>query len=153
MTTRFRVILVGAFLAALILPILASASPKTDILASTREWESKLLAGDAAGIAALYAEDAQLLPPNMEAVNGRASIQQFWQGAIDAGMKHGKLELVELFGEGDTRTEVGRYVISDSNGKTVETGKYTVIWKKVKGRWSLYRDMWNSSDPLPAPAK
>jgi ketosteroid isomerase-like protein len=153
MSTRFRVILVSTFLAALILPVLAFASPKTDILASTREWEAKLEAGDAAGIAALYAEDAQLLPPNMAIVNGRASIQQFWQGAIDAGMKHGKLELVELHGSGDTMTEVGRYVISDGNGKTLETGKYTVIWKKVKGRWSLYRDMWNSSDPVAAPAK
>ena len=35
--------------------------------------------GDAAGVAAVYGEDAVLMPPNMEMFRGRAAIQSFWQ--------------------------------------------------------------------------
>ena len=40
-------------------------------------WAERYAANDAAGVAALYTEDAQLLPPDMEVVSGRAAIQEF----------------------------------------------------------------------------
>lgn len=146
MSTRFRFTFVTAALAALVLPIVAFAASKNSIEPHLRKFEARLAAGDAAGIAALYAKDAQLLPPQGAVIDGRAAIQQYWQGAIDAGIKSISLDLLELHGTGDTTSEVGRYVVKDAAGKKIDHGKYIVIWKKVAGTWKLYRDIWNTSD-------
>jgi uncharacterized protein (TIGR02246 family) len=101
--------------------------------------------GDAAGAAAVYTEDAQVLPPNSEAVSGRQAIQTLWQGAIDMGIKAVNLETVEVEGHGHTAHEVGKYTLQGTEGQMLDTGKYVVIWKQEAGQWKLHRDIWNSS--------
>ena len=49
----------------------------------TREFESLFNAGDAAGMASFYAEDAKLLAENAELVRGRGAIELFWREAIN----------------------------------------------------------------------
>jgi len=104
--------------------------------------------GDGAAMGLLYAEDAQLLPPNEPIVNGRKAIGESWQGAISAGIKGMKLETTSVEGKDDLAYEQGIYTVSDAAGKTLETGKFIVVWKRINNRWMLYRDMW-SSNSLP----
>ncbi len=47
-------------------------------------WSDAFNKGDAAAIAAMYAEDAYLLPPGHDMVKGRAAIEGFWKGAYTA---------------------------------------------------------------------
>jgi ketosteroid isomerase-like protein len=49
----------------------------------TREFEALFDAGDAAGMASFYAEDAKLLAENADLVRGRGAIERFWREAID----------------------------------------------------------------------
>lgn len=105
--------------------------------------------GDAAGLAALYTENGQLLPPNGEFVTGRQAIQEFHQGGMDTGIKSLKLETIEVEGMGKTAYEVGKYTLSVNGDRIIDTGKYVVIWKQVEGQWKLHRDIWNSSVPAP----
>jgi ketosteroid isomerase-like protein len=49
----------------------------------TRDFESLFNTGDAAGMAAFYADDAKLLAENTELLQGRAAIEQFWRHAIE----------------------------------------------------------------------
>src|SRR3989304_3778586 len=49
------------------------------IEATTEAWVKAALAGDWVALAATYAEDAVLLPPNHEAVEGRAAIQGYFE--------------------------------------------------------------------------
>jgi hypothetical protein len=51
---------------------------------------------------------------------------------------------------GDTAHEVGQYELLDAAGKTLDRGKYVVLWKKEGGRFKLHRDIWTTSMP---PAK
>ena len=44
---------------------------------------------DSAAVAAVYTEDAQILPPNFPVMIGKEAIQAFWQGAMDMGMVKG----------------------------------------------------------------
>lgn len=105
--------------------------------------------GDGAGLAALYTDDAQLLPPGGEPITGTEAIGSFWQGVMDSGVQGAQLETTELFGGGDTATEVGRYTLTGADGQTLDQGKYIVVWKNDDGQWKLHRDMWSSNAAAP----
>ena len=67
------------------------------------------------------------------------------KGAFDAGVKNVSLETVSADPAGDKIIETGRYKLSGADGTTIDAGKYIVVWKKEKGDWKLYRDIWNTS--------
>jgi ketosteroid isomerase-like protein len=64
------------------------------------------------------------------------------------GIKSFTLHAKEVYKGDDVVTEVGSYEMGDGN-KTVDEGKYIVIWKKDGDKWKLYRDIWNSDNPPP----
>ena len=113
-----------------------------------KQLTDALARGDGAAMGLLYAEDAQLLPPNEPAVSGRKAIVEYWQGAISAGIKNMKLEIATVEGRDDLAYEQGTYTVSGIDGKVLEVGKFIVVWKRINNRWMLYRDMW-SSNSLP----
>jgi uncharacterized protein (TIGR02246 family) len=107
--------------------------------------------GDASGCAAVYTEDAKLLPPNSPLVTGKQAIQAFWQGGIDMGIKGATLQTVELEEHGDTVIEVGTYTLDiqpEGADLMKDQGKYVVIFKRqTDGSWKLATDMFNSDLP------
>ncbi|MCL7452081.1 MAG: DUF4440 domain-containing protein [Anaerolineae bacterium] len=105
--------------------------------------------GDAAGLAALYTAEGQVLPPNADIVSGGEALQGFWQAIIAMGVKGAVLETLEVEGHGDTAIEVGAYALSGEGGQMLDRGKYIVIWKQEDGQWRLHRDIFNSSLPAP----
>jgi len=109
-------------------------------------WAAAWNAGNAAGIAAIYADDAMLLPPEGDAVQGKAAIEAFWQGAMDAlpGVTV-TLETRELHNLGDVAVEVGSFTDTGADGAHVDHGKYLVVWMLKDGKWKMVRDIWNSS--------
>ncbi len=128
-------------------------SVSTDVSDAIREADEKFVTtfsrGDAAGLAALYTENAQFLPPNSDPVTGRPAIQATFQGFMDMGVKAIKLESIEVEGYGNTASEVGKYTLEDEGGQVLDQGKFMVIWKQEAGQWKLHRDMINTSMPAP----
>jgi len=135
------------------LPLLFSADPgqAQDAKAAIEEgaiaWETAFNAGDGKAVAELYTEDAALLPPGAERVDGKAAIAEFWQGAIDSGLADADLEPVEVVEGGDLAYEVGLVTLSapGADGERVAVrGKYIVVWQRADdGVWRLHRDIWN----------
>jgi uncharacterized protein (TIGR02246 family) len=107
--------------------------------------------GDAASVAALYTDDATLMPPNSEMVQGKQGVQDFWSGAIQMGTKDVALTTVEVGGSGDTAYEIGKYTLKiqpAGQEATTGSGKYLVVWKRqADGTWKLHVDIWNM--PMP----
>jgi ketosteroid isomerase-like protein len=101
-------------------------------------------AGNGAGIAAQYTADAQLLPPGSEIVTGREAIAEFWTSLMRTGAVTVALETSELQVEGTLAVTAGRYVLSDRDGRDVETGKFIVVWREQAGAWWAHRDIWNT---------
>ena len=137
----------------LLLLCVGCAAPVEDeeqLRTTSKAWEDAFNAGDAKALAAIYAPEAMLLPPNSEPVQGRESIEELWAGFIE-GVK-GELEIQEVFVQGDLANMIGTYIILDVDGKVVDRGKYVEIWKRGDGQWQLYRDIWNTSLPQPEPA-
>src|SRR5262245_43062799 len=124
-------------------------SPRDEIEAALVTFSKAFNARDSAAVAAHYAEDAAVFPPDSHRVDGRVNIQGFWKGAIDAGLGDLTLKAVEVHGSGDSAIEVGEVSFSapDNSGqRKTATGKYIVFWKKgADGVWRLYRDIWNAN--------
>lgn len=127
----------------------AIASTQDEIKAGTAEWVKQYNAGNAAGVAALYTDDAKLMPPNSDFVTGREAMSATFKGMMDSGAATIKLDPVEVDESGNSAVEVGTYEVMDKDGKAVDKGKYIVQWKKVGTKWKLHRDIWNSSMPAP----
>ena len=117
------------------------------IVAADQTFMTTFSRGDAAGLAALYTENGQFLPPNSDFVTGKQAIQATFQAFMDMGIKAIKLETIEVEGYGDTASEVGRYTLESEDGQVLDQGKFIVIWKQEAGQWKLHRDIINSSMP------
>jgi len=124
---------------------------RSAIDAANAKFIDGLKKGDSTAIAALYADDAVVMPPNMEAVSG-AGIVGVWGAAIRMGVKDAKFMTDDVSGNAELVAETARYELYGSDNKLLDKGKYVVVWKPVNGNWKLYRDIWNSSMPAP-PAK
>jgi uncharacterized protein (TIGR02246 family) len=146
---------VGFILLSLVLVFLGCAQPPvdpaqlmTEIEAANAKFMELFSAGDAAGLTALYTEDAMILPPNADFVKGTEAIQGFWQAVFDMGVASAKLKCVEVEGYGDTAIEVSQFKMLGPDEQVLDHGKYIVIWKNVDGEWKLHRDIFNSSKSL-----
>jgi ketosteroid isomerase-like protein len=129
-------------------PVLAGDKIRSEIEAANKVFEATFARGDGPSVAALYTKNAQLLPAQSDFVTGTEAIGQFWQGALDSGMKAVSLVTIEVEKHGDSAYEVGKLEIRDAGGKVLDRGKYIVIWKKEGRSWKLHRDIWTTSEVL-----
>lgn len=129
-------------------------TPEETFKAASATWAASYNAGNAAGIEALYADDAVVMPPNATAV-AHAGLHDFLTrdmanskaAGITLGIASGKTGRA-----GDLAWHDGTYTITDKTGKTVGTGKYVEIWQRSAGKWAMVRDIWNDDAPAAAPA-
>jgi len=129
-----------------------SAADHAAVLAVDSAFSAAAKSGDVDRLAALYAEDAMLLPPNAPPVKGRDAIRAFWKGLLDAYTVDVPLgqELVE--GRGDLAYQVGHYRLvttpkgSGTPAMAPEDGKYLEVLKKGSdGTWRYVADMYSSN--------
>jgi uncharacterized protein (TIGR02246 family) len=117
---------------------------KEALEASGAAWLKALNDKDADAIAALYAEDAVLLPPNAPAIFGRDAVLSNMQEMFAKGLAM-ELEDLEVKAEDGLGYKAGRYRVFSEDGALVDRGKYIEIWTMEDGKWVLHRDIWNSS--------
>ena len=118
-----------------------------------RDFAKALTAKDAVAAANQYAENASLLPPNEPIVTGRANIQAYWQGAIDAGTIDATVKTIDAKSAGNLGYEIGTYTLrflGPENDTIVEVGKYTeILERNAEGKWISIYGMWSSNEPVP----
>ena len=126
------------------------ASVRSAIEASNDAWASAATAGDAAGITALYTDDAYVLIPGMDLVHGSAEIEssfRSWFDQVTIEEVTIDVEHVDVAESGDIAYVVGTY--SDrgttADGTAIaESGKFAAVFENVDGEWLMVVDGWNA---------
>ena len=146
---------------ALLLVLFSCAEPEKEVLdlaqvretieAANLKFGEAVRQGDAAALAALYTDDAIILPPNSDMIQGRQGIEEFWGMVIQMGVTDAILTTVDVMGSDDLVYEIGQYTLTiqpEGQEPVEDMGKYVVVWKlQADGSWKLHVDIWNTSIP------
>ncbi|MDX1908268.1 MAG: DUF4440 domain-containing protein [Bacteroidia bacterium] len=118
---------------------------KAEIRAIEDAWAAASNAKDVATIVGFYADDAISMNDDQPMLVGKAAIQT----GVEAEMAKRKVkakttfETLDLYGDENRVTEVGKTTVTDSTGKVIYAGKYMAVWEKRNGKWLTIRDISN----------
>lgn len=108
-------------------------------------------AGDAEGMAAVYAEDGAVLAPNLPPQRGRNAVKAFWGGFLDAYTVRFEVASDTIEGRGDLAYNQGHYrftAVPKAKGVpgVADEGKFLEVLKKQPdGSWKYLVDMYSSN--------
>jgi uncharacterized protein (TIGR02246 family) len=124
-----------------------AAQDKATIEKLNDAWTAAFNKGDATALAAMYTEDAFVLPPGAEMVKGRTAIEAFWRQAVQQ-LGDAKLTAIDVLPLGpDAAREIGTVSLRTKSQPTQQVvGKYAVVWRKMGGDWKLATDIWNTNN-------
>ncbi len=147
-------------LAAFALTMLAACQPADtslsdeDIAAVNNlrlSYAQAVIAGDADGVAALYAEDATEMPGNSPAAEGRETIR----ARYGTPQPTFTINSLEVDGRDGLAFDRGTWSLSDvpvGDTTGVRIGKYLWISRKqTDGSWLWTHLIWNTDAPVPQP--
>lgn len=118
------------------------------ILETSRKFSAYYVAGNIDSLAAVYSEDAKILPPDASIIEGREAIRRRWTLPPGVEILHHAATPEEITIEGNYAYDVGYYEGSSRREGQARAsafrGKYVIVWKKEEGDWKMYLDIWNS---------
>jgi uncharacterized protein (TIGR02246 family) len=136
--------------------VAADASKAAGVQSLDAAFTKAMLAGDAAALAALYADDAVLVMPGAPAARGGKAIAESFAGLVK-DVKVTEFVLMDSHHEtsGHLSAGWGRYrmtmVPRAGGAPTTETGTYCGVAVQKGGAWKYVSD--NASADPPPPAK
>lgn len=123
-------------------------SVKTVIAASNKMYGNAFVNADSAIFINSYTSDACIMAPNMPALCGKEGVAGFYKAAYNMmGVRNLVLTTTQVYGSGEFITEEGTYELFAAENKSVDRGKFLVLWKKTDAGWKMYRDIFNSDNP------
>jgi uncharacterized protein (TIGR02246 family) len=115
------------------------ASPQDDaaLRRIPEEWKLHYNNGDAAGVAALYAEGAYYLTQHFATgiVHGRAAIRAYVQIGVDAHYRVDSIEVLAISCSKDLAYVIDRYTSTNAGQQAI--GVNLVVLKKTEGQWLI----------------
>lgn len=132
-------------------PVVVETKPdmvaiKAEIQALESSWSAADNARDADAVAAFYADDAWSLSNDKPTITGKAAIRAditegFAKKAVGSTVAY---ETIEVFGDENFVTEIGKSTVKDAAGNITSTGKYMAVWEKRDGKYICIRDIYNN---------
>jgi uncharacterized protein (TIGR02246 family) len=130
-------------LACLPAPTRRDSSARRQMEEAVTRYVTATNAGDSEALTSLYAEDAVLLPPDHEAIQGRQAIGEFWSQGTDEGLE---LRTLRIEVDDNVGYLVGSYHLPATGEEPADSGKYVMcLRRQADGTWKLTADIWNSS--------
>jgi uncharacterized protein (TIGR02246 family) len=136
----------GLLAAGLALPA-AAQDDRQAIEAAARQWEQAFRSGDTTALAAIYSDDAKLLPPNQEIIDGKDQVIAALRGVMAGGVAEIATETLEIEVTGGMAYRLAYYRSIGLGEEILDRGKALEVWGRVGGQWRLRRDMWSSVLP------
>ncbi|SFR51892.1 Ketosteroid isomerase homolog [Robiginitalea myxolifaciens] len=117
------------------------------ILSNIRNFSTSVMNGDTQAIGMAYTADAKIFPNNRDIITGREAIIGYWTLPEGLSTKYHKITPEEINVLGDEAYDYGYYegtTLRADGSESSWKGKYVIIWRKVKGEWKIYLDIWNA---------
>lgn len=155
-----RYFLLFLVVAAAAFPLPARSTDQMDAEALVERYLAAYNAQDPVALAALYAEDGLVLPPEGVPVRGRNAIQTYWTKSGRRGLT---FEILQKDVCGEAGFFVGRYAARESSPgqyqlanqpftllstsrRQPEHGNFVLCLRRAEnGTWRIATDMWNAS--------
>lgn len=157
-----RLLLVlGLGLLGVVTPVSGQGKPSPALEKLAAEFVAAFNAKDAAKVAALFAEDGMLLPPDVPLIKGRPEIERFYKKLFETNVGTLKLTSLEADTSGSTGFDVGTYTRSVSGAgnllllgvgggsRVIAAGKYLTIVKRIGPDWTIAYTMSNLDQQPP----
>jgi uncharacterized protein (TIGR02246 family) len=132
----------------------ASAGLAAALAAARTAFVAALNEGDASAAAVAYAEDARMLAPSADLLEGRDAIGAFWRAGLEAGIADVELDVIEV-AHAEVAYELGRYALSlqpADGAAIVDRGKYLLIHaRQADGSWRRAVEMFGPDAPATRP--
>lgn len=124
---------------ALVLVGLASAQDaRARFLELTDQWAASYNDGDAAGVAALYAEDAVFINTSGLTFTGSGAIGAYIQALLQAGLVHFEAESFDIGVDSVLGYNYGSYAFQHESGAVIR-GHFMTVNGLVDGEWKILR--------------
>ncbi len=108
------------------------ANARRELAELVKVYEEASNQGDAHELAALYGEEALLLPPDGGIVAGRDSIMEFWQDGLERGLT---LDTVRVVAHERDGYVVGTYHVAPTDETAADSGKYVMCFARGDDGW------------------
>ncbi len=103
---------------------------------------------DTAAIAAIYAPNGSIMPPNIETVTGREALEAFLVEFLSTG-NIVSINANQVRANGNIGYRVGTYTIASPHNELIDKGKYVEVWHHMDDGWRLMYDIFNSDRAQP----
>jgi ketosteroid isomerase-like protein len=124
----------------------AAPGDPSEITARSAEWNAAMNAKDIDALAALYTDDARMMPPNAVMTVGTDGVRAAFGGMIDAGVGV-DLTSIDAGVSGNMGHHIGTFAIT-VGGEVVDVGKFIETWERGDdGAWRISNDIYNSDNP------
>jgi uncharacterized protein (TIGR02246 family) len=140
------------------LPMTLATFDRQEVDRFAREFEELFYRGDAATMTSFYTQDAMILAPDSEAVQGQRAIQEFWNAACQAAQRTGMkraISVQHLERSGDLGYLVSTVTLEipgvDGQPATITFNDVTVWKADADGRWRVAVDSASRTAPLQIP--
>lgn len=118
---------------------------RSEIQAIETEWAKASTAKDITKVMSFYADDAVEMNDDEPMLVGKAAIESSLTKSMTK-RKAGStvsFETLDVFGDANLVTEVGKMTVKDSTDKVISAGKYIGIFEKRDGKYVCIRDISN----------
>jgi uncharacterized protein (TIGR02246 family) len=119
-----------------------------EIQAINTKFDQAFNAKQADNIAALYAENAVVMPaPAGTPVSGTQAVKEFFAGLINAGVIEHQLTLIDAVEDGNLAYQRGTWAAAmageDGTKQTFGGNVHLVYRKQADGQWKAVTHIWN----------
>ena len=113
-------------------------------------WIQAYRDNDVAALAALYSDDAAIMPPNGSVIEGRAAILAYHEAVTVTEYTESILEIDGRDGIAYIRGTSSMVGMGEDGEPVTESDKFLVILRRqADGSWLFSHEIWNSDLPLP----
>ena len=117
------------------------------ILKNTEKFSEYLNTSNYKMVGESYTDDAKIFPQEGKILEGKKAILKYWTLPKGIKTKNHKITQHEIRVVKNTAYDYGIYqgtTVKENGEQSNWKGKYVIVWKRIKGKWKIYLDIWNN---------